>query len=117
MRKGIIAFLSVNFLQIISYAAVPSQGTTSLARIPAARAKGQSQPCSSLSPYQRCNGLFRDIVVCRGVVLHHLAVLHVDPMANAVNLGTERKCRRQLSCLLTDRCHRDNAVFTKMCLL
>lgn len=36
-RKRITAFLSVNFLPIIPYAAVSRHGITSLARIPAAR--------------------------------------------------------------------------------
>lgn len=113
MRKGTTAFLSVNFLQIISYAAVSSQEITSLARIPVVRAS-HSPVTTLLSPYQRRNGLLRDIIVRRGIVLHHFAILHVDPMTNAVNLGTERKLRWQLSHLHREGCHRDEAVFTKM---
>lgn len=49
MRKGITAFLSVNFLQIISYAAAASQGITSLAQIPVVRASHSPVTPSALT--------------------------------------------------------------------
>jgi len=48
-RKGITAFLAVNFLPILSHAAVPSQEITSLARIPAARASHSPVTPSALT--------------------------------------------------------------------
>lgn len=74
----------------------------------------QSLPCSPASSHQRRDGLLRDVVVRRGVVLHHFAVLHVDPMADTVNLGTERKRSWRLSQPLGERCGGDDAVFSKM---